>query len=524
MAFTSNGSTSPVISGFSPAAGQSGDTITIRGKYFSGLTQSIQVTFGSVNSNVVRSNDSTIQCVVPNNVSGTAVALYLKVADTQIKAVNNFVLLVPAIESFSPFTGTFGDIVTIRGVNFSKEKIWNIVKFNGYPVAIISSSNSLLKVKVAPALVAKDNIITVEVNLQTATAKDNFMISPPVVSSISVNPEFIGATLHINGNNFNPTIINNSVLFVDKTAAILGATNNLLTVKIHAGIYKDRSFQIEVRVAEQSSFSELFTLKDAWIRKSDIPGAVNGAMAFSIGTKGYVGITGSFGNKLWQYDPATNVWTDVAPFPVNSQVIASFVIGDKAYAGSFQQFWRYDPQANIWERVADFPYSINARAVGLTANGKGYIITRNETQNFWEYDPVNNDWTMKEDLPGIISNNSWPDAGFVINNRLFIYESDNSLGPNPLMEYDFGNGTWLNKSSPVNDSGMTGFSVNGKGYLRGYSVLYRYDPQTDTWVTDLYGAPGNRTYAFVFVINEKAYFGAGMYNVHDLWEFDHNYE
>src|SRR4249919_3048148 len=58
------------------------------------------------------------------------------------------------------------------------------------------------------------------------------------------------------------------------------------------------------------------------------------AVSFSIGNKGYIG-TGDSYNDFWEYDPATNVWTQKADFGGKGRDWATgFSIGNKGYIGT----------------------------------------------------------------------------------------------------------------------------------------------------------------------------------------------
>jgi N-acetylneuraminic acid mutarotase len=82
------------------------------------------------------------------------------------------------------------------------------------------------------------------------------------------------------------------------------------------------------------------------------------------------------------------------------------------YPVSYKDFWEYDPATNAWTQKADFGGSGRLYAARFTTNGKGYVGTGqsgtypNYTyyKDFWEYDPISNNWTQKrtlEALPGM---------------------------------------------------------------------------------------------------------------------------
>ena len=141
------------------------------------------------------SNDYIIKCVVPDDIPNKTVPIYLTIAGTQTQSTVNFILITPTIESFSPQVATFGDIVTITGKNFSSKKEKNVVKFNEHLAEVTESSKSVIKVKVPSTIRAKDNTISVAVNLQSINASSTFSILASTINSLSANKGFIGASV-----------------------------------------------------------------------------------------------------------------------------------------------------------------------------------------------------------------------------------------------------------------------------------------------------------------------------------------
>jgi hypothetical protein len=146
------------------------------------------------------------------------------------------------------------------------------------------------------------------------------------------------------------------------------------------------------------------------------------AVAFAIGTKGYVG-TGYDGTTyykdLWEYNPATNVWTEQDDLPGTGTVArkdaVGFTIGSKGYVGTglngttyYADFYEFNPAAvvgNQWTAKANFGGLARASAVGLSIGAIGYIGTGYDGtayyKDFWAYDPTANVWTKKSDFGGV---------------------------------------------------------------------------------------------------------------------------
>jgi len=121
-----------------------------------------------------------------------------------------------------------------------------------------------------------------------------------------------------------------------------------------------------------------------------------GMVAFSIGSKGYMGTGASkttFWNDLWEYTPVngdSGVWTQKATFPGTGRMWGTgFSIGSKGYVGmgvNFSSFYKdlyeYNQSNNTWTKKSDLPASGTGRdqLVSFSIAGKGYIGTgRNGT-------------------------------------------------------------------------------------------------------------------------------------------------
>jgi N-acetylneuraminic acid mutarotase len=108
-----------------------------------------------------------------------------------------------------------------------------------------------------------------------------------------------------------------------------------------------------------------------WTQKQNFPGmATNAAASFVIGNYAYVG-TGLTG-------------------PATSLVSA--------------EFWHYDASNDSWTQKGDFPGVARSGAPGIGINGKGYLgqgesATGGDLSDWWQYDPSTDSWTQKKDFP-----------------------------------------------------------------------------------------------------------------------------
>lgn len=554
VSFTSLGSTPPVINEFSPLEATLGDTILLKGKYFGTKVSNVAVKFGSINSKIVSNTDTTIFCVVPNGIPNS-VPIFVTVSGNQVQSATNFKVSYPSITNFEPTGGTFGDIITIHGTGFSLIKQNNSVKFNEHVAEVVSVSRSWISVKTPTAINTKDNVISVTVNDQTFSSTVKFAMLPPVINSITKNKGFVGETIEIHGNNFNPISSGNLIVFGELAAPAINSTKTTLTVKVPEGVYKDRAFKVGVTIVEQSAFTETFTLQNAWIRKADLPfgepGNTNsqryGATAFSVGGFGYAGLGGDvrgvvIDDAFYKFDPKENTWNKVTTFPGGARrFVTSFMIDGKAYVGLgdgvsanevHRDFWRYDPQTNVWERIADFPLPDSyflGLAYSAVVNGKGYIVRSDRGENFWEYDPAQDSWKQLPDLT--YTDRYFQDATFAAGNKLYVLRTDNNYPrmQNQLWEFVFNSNSWVQRTNFVDDNysgGATVFSLGTTGYTMTVTsdAVYKYNSMNDSWEQDIQNSPPIGPDPIVFVIGGKAYYGTGNGSANAIWEYDPAYQ
>lgn len=298
--------------------------------------------------------------------------------------------------------------------------------------------------------------------------------------------------------------------------------------------------------------------QDAW---TQIPSFTNKnrklAASFVIGDKAYVG-TGLASlpilvlkKDLWQYDPLTGIWTQKADFGGAPRAGAvAFSVGSKGYVGTgtvnwdgddyTDDFWEYDPVSNSWIQIADFPEGHRGGAVGFSINTKGYMgtgfnaETQDSKKDFWEYDPSTDSWTKKMSFPG--TSRSYA-IGFTIGSKGYIGTgSSDGVPRNDFYEYDPGTNGWTQKEDlgELGRASAVAFSIGNKGYVGTGSVydsqcncyymvndFWEFDPQNNIWTQKAdYGGTA-RNESIGFAVNGKGYIGlgTGAFDETDFWEY-----
>lgn len=535
--FTSKSSSQPFIESIFPTTGYCADTLTLKGKNFSSAAKNINVLFEGKNAQVVSATDTSVTCIVPVNLMLPKVQVSM--ASLGIKSSNTFEfnMQTPAITGFYPDVVFSGDTLLIFGTNFHQIPLRNQIFIGDVIAEVISATSNTLTVIVPHSSNIKANPIRVTICGSSSVSEKQLMFNPPAITSISPLRAKTGSTVVITGDKFSNLREGNQVYFENNKATILSASLNRLEVEVPKGIYNRRSFNLEVKVADQGTKStEIFTIADAWLRKPDCPFSAYASTSFVIYSSGFVGL-GS-GYDFYRYNPIFNNWTHVptihAPGRYNA---ASFVIDNKAYIGlgtssniGTRDFYSYDPTYERWVRLKDFPRQVS-NAIGFSANGKGYLLIESDGFRLWGYDPIRDEWSILKNVP--VQNVHYrPDAGFLINNQIYVFYTDPINYQNQLWQYDIATDTWSRKANlTTNDASSLnqteGFSISGKGYIHGSQFLHRYNPETDTWDINLDGVSNRRRGAFAFVIQNKAYYGGGITNNetdNSFWEYDPEYE
>jgi hypothetical protein len=209
----------PTISSFTPTSAVQGNKITITGTNFVNVAS---VTFGGTPA-------SSFAVVSPNQID-----VIVGVGETGNVVVNTpggtatlagFKML-PTIDSFSPKSGTNGEIVTITGSGFLNTQA---VIIGNVPVKIfkVNSTTSIT------ATVGAASTGSVKVTNQNGThVLDGFTYyNPPQIADFNPKSAATGQIVTITGTNFDTNVAGNIVSFGNINAKVLTATSSKITVE-----------------------------------------------------------------------------------------------------------------------------------------------------------------------------------------------------------------------------------------------------------------------------------------------------
>lgn len=295
-----------------------------------------------------------------------------------------------------------------------------------------------------------------------------------------------------------------------------------------------------------------------WIQQADFGGiARHRTTMLTLGNKIYAGLghyNGAGTNVLfedwWEFDPATNAWTQKADYLGGiCYHAAGFAINGIGYVGTgrisetgntlVKDFFKYSPETNTWTQLTDFPGTGRRGAVGFAIGEYGYMGTGTSSNDMYRYDPTNGTWMQIASVPG---GNRESGVGFELNGFGYLgtgFSYTIGWSSTDFYKYNPANNQW----TPIADVGIhpvngaiprmeaSAFSVNGRGYVLtgdnissgdNYKDMWELDPTTDTWtqIEDFAGTA--RRYLSATSLNGYGYVGLGTNgtNFKDFWKFD----
>lgn len=184
--FDSQGSHGPEITGFSPERAICGDTIKVRGRFFSTTRGQNNVTLGNVTATVCDPvSDTLLYVLVPFNVSGSENLISVEISGTRTTYTEKPLIIdLPQIESLSPAQARWGDTITLSFRYLKKTD--NIQFFLGQNRMVTAGSYDGKTVSLIVPYEASLPVMDLAVyaNDTRFTFSGRFTLLPPLISRI----------------------------------------------------------------------------------------------------------------------------------------------------------------------------------------------------------------------------------------------------------------------------------------------------------------------------------------------------
>ncbi|MCI1187238.1 FG-GAP-like repeat-containing protein [Hymenobacter sp. DH14] len=186
----------PTISGFSPASGPVGQTVTVTGTNFTGATG---VTVNGVAGTLTGTPTATSLTFTVGAGSTTGLIQVTTPGGVASSSSSFTVVLPPTISSFSPASGPVGQTVTVTGTNFTGA---TGLTLNGAAVSGFSVVSGTSLTFVVPAG-ASSGPIAVTTPGGTATSSTSFtFLPPPTITSVAPASANTGTSITVTGTGF----------------------------------------------------------------------------------------------------------------------------------------------------------------------------------------------------------------------------------------------------------------------------------------------------------------------------------
>ena len=261
-----------------------------------------------------------------------------------------------------------------------------------------------------------------------------------------------------------------------------------------------------------------------WIRRSDFDGVARcNASSFTIDNKGYLccGYRGSNRDLLkdcWAYDIEGNYWTQCADMPDEAQGrhgAAAFALNGKGYVTTgalkdepnyLADTWEYDPATDQWTQKDDFAGGMRYGALGFSVGGYGYVGTGyddNYLKDFYRFDPNAASGSQWQIVNGFEGSKRVYGMAFVIDDVAYIgFGTNNNSYVDDFYKFDGTTWTRLRDIADTNDdedydddyaitrSQTVAFVIDGRGYIATgdrsgvTSDYWMYNPEEDLWYGD----------------------------------------
>src|SRR6476620_9203850 len=92
-------------------------------------------------------------------------------------------------------------------------------------------------------------------------------------------------------------------------------------------------------------------------------------------------------------------WQGHSTFEINNKI---YIVGGWDFSVFTTEVWEFDPATNVWTQKNNFPGPGRRCGIAFAIGGKGYFGTgdngtpfSNYLNDFYEYDPVLDTWTQK---------------------------------------------------------------------------------------------------------------------------------
>ena len=284
-------------------------------------------------------------------------------------------------------------------------------------------------------------------------------------------------------------------------------------------------------------------LEGEWFEKANMPTARKEIANAAVALDGKIYVVGGrlngnqIGNTFERYDPLTNTWTTLTPYPITVWRATAAVANGQIYVfGGYQvinpfpfnptnRVFCYHPSTDEWTEQANMLVPRGA-SVAVTLEDKIHLIggaSNTALSTHHLYDPTENEWTtvapLSEARSGLTAN--------VIDGKIYVcggyFLSNGVVSRSTTEVYDSITEEWtFAENMPIARLGLSSAVVDGKLYVFGGetnaavpSKTLEYDPQSDSW-RQMTNIPETVNFAGAAAVKDSIFLmGGGAVNLTD---------
>jgi hypothetical protein len=536
ISFLSLGSSSPRVTNYSPATGELGDTIVIRGKNFGDQPGVIFVKFDTVKANVISISDTLLQVTVPANLVVLSSQISVSVYGNKGMSNTNFTLIPPQITSVDKAMVALCDTLTISTSHLPNDLKNMLVYFGATAVSPFSYNAGKLKVRL-PLIQNSSTALKVRYGLHELTLAAPLNVTQSKVVGIFPSTIRILDTLtitmthvpkcvevNIDGKPVVPIELTSTYLKVIAPVTI----EYLVDVKVMADanlIYQNnvvRSVIIEKIFPERVKFDDIVTISG----RGFYPDPSMSVVYFQ---NHWAGTALSVTSNEIKIAVPRNINLS----PDGSASVLVFSATSAVQSNGDRSFSIVAPEITSISPTVITNYSM------VTVNGKNFNPDLNYNSLSLDEIGVPMDVVSASSTKlvftatnsSLSSMNSSPDITQIYASNLSLTVSGQTVtNSSPISISYIGPWTQLNVPIVPNRNYGTSFSFGKKLYYglgndafgNPLKDFWEYDINSDTW-TQLADFPGGSRYnATSWVINNLAYVASGVNAKYltDVWRFD----
>jgi N-acetylneuraminic acid mutarotase len=414
----------PVITRIEPDRGTFNDEIVIYGSHFHPSTDFNQVMIGNAEARILMHTGNMMKIKVPVALEELNAKVSVLIHDYTATSSGLFYLDPPRIDKIEHLWFTRSHPIKIIGSGFNPDYFYNKVWVGNERLSVEVKNTGLLHVHqiYSNEPIETPQTLKVEIGGKTIQWPEQVRFYEPWIFQYY---EYFMSSRDVGFSVGDRHFQSGHWYSYDFFEIVAGTGNRIkrapLPVKNASYDYlRTSTFTTASKgyIFHPEGFFSYDPQSDKWTRLNDFPGSFTAeSFAFNAGENGYI-MTVSTTNptrQVWRYNETGDSWSRVADFPAAGTLRGiSFTMHGKGYLGlvlgaNVNKLWEYDPVSNSWTEKVDLSgvmgYQLYVDRTVFVMDNFVYIAGGRKpdefatTNNYYRYDPVSNVCTMLAGLP-----------------------------------------------------------------------------------------------------------------------------